>query len=171
MTAPRYRQVAASVRAQIEDGTLKPGSPAPSGAALARATGYSVLTCRKALVLLIMEGILRPGPSPNARARVAGTDPACPDLAARAAALSGALADRRRAAGYTQLELAEITGYAVTTIGHAETGRRRQSRTFWGAADKTLNAGGGTAPSARRLQRSARPPRHPGHRRHHRRYR
>ena len=142
MTAPRYRQVAASVRAQIEDGTLKPGSPAPSGAALARATGYSVLTCRKALVLLIMEGILRPGPSPNARARVAGTDPAGPDLAARAAALSGALADRRRAAGYTQLELAEITGYAVTTIGHAETGRLWQSRTFWGTADKTLNAGG-----------------------------
>jgi hypothetical protein len=142
MTTPRYRQAAADIRAQIEDGTLTPGSPAPSGAALARATGYSPLTCRKALTLLITEGILRPGPSPNASPRIAGTDPAGPDRAVRAAALSGALADRRGAAGHTQLELAEITGYSVTTIGHAETGRVWQSRRFWETADKVLNAAG-----------------------------
>ena len=82
MTAPRYRQVAASVRAQIEDGTLKPGSPAPSGAALARATGYSVLTCRKALVLLIMEGILRPGPSPTSQPAPPRPAPLAPTAAA-----------------------------------------------------------------------------------------
>jgi DNA-binding transcriptional MocR family regulator len=64
---PKYAQAAARVRAQIAAGILKPGSPAPSGAALARATGYSALTCRKALALLIREGALRPGPSPNAR--------------------------------------------------------------------------------------------------------
>jgi Helix-turn-helix domain/Bacterial regulatory proteins, gntR family len=141
-TAPKYSQVAARIRAQIADGTLKPGSPAPSGAALARATGFAQLTCRKALVLLIREGALRPGPSPNARPRVAGTDPAGPDLAARAAALSGALAARRRAAGLTQAELAALAGCSVTTIGHAETGRLWQSRRFWENADKTLNGGG-----------------------------
>jgi hypothetical protein len=139
---PKYAQVAARIRAQIADGTLKPGSPAPSGAALARATGFADLTCRKALVLLIMEGTLRPGPSPNARPRVAGTDPAGLDLAARAAALSLALSDRRRAAGLTQAELAPLAGCSVTTVGHAETGRLWQSRRFWEHADKALNGGG-----------------------------
>ena len=134
-TPPKHARAAAIVRAPIADATLKPGSPAPSGDALARATGYSALTCRKTLRALITEGILRPGPSPNARPRVAGADPACLDLAARAAALSGALAGRRRAAG-------DCTGYAVTPIGHAGMGRLWQSRTFWETADKTLNAGG-----------------------------
>jgi DNA-binding transcriptional regulator YhcF (GntR family) len=139
---PRYRQAAAIVRAQIEDGTLKPGSPAPSGAALARITGYSSLTCRKALTTLIREGTLCAGPSPNARPRVAGTDQADTDLSARAAALSGALIGRRRAAGHTQRELSDITGYSVTAIGHAETGRLWQSRAFWETIDRTLNAAG-----------------------------
>jgi transcriptional regulator with XRE-family HTH domain len=142
MSVPKYAQVARIIRAQIADGTLKPGSPAPSGAALARATGFAQLTCRRALVLLIREGILRPGPSRNARPRVAGADPAGPDLAARAAALSGALAARRRAAGLTQPELSALAGCSVTTIGHAETGRLWQSRRFWETADKALNAGG-----------------------------
>jgi hypothetical protein len=141
-TPPKYLQAAARIRAQIATGTLKPGSPAPSGAALARATGYSALTCRKALVLLIREGILRPGPSPNARPRVAGPGPAGQDRTARAAALSGALAARRRAASLTQHELAALAGCSVTTIGHAETGRLWQSRRFWDNADKALNAGG-----------------------------
>jgi hypothetical protein len=139
---PKYARVAAIIRAQIADGTLKPGSPAPSGAALARATGFAQLTCRKALALLIREGALRPGPSPSARPRVAGSDPAGPDPAARAAALSGALAARRRAAGLTQPDLAALAGCSVTTIGHAETGRLWQSRRFWENTDKTLNAGG-----------------------------
>jgi hypothetical protein len=143
MSTPRkYARAAARVRAQIADGTLKPGSPAPSGSELARATGFAHPTCRKALALLIKEGTLRPGPSPNARPRVAGPDPAGPDLAARAAALSGALAARRRAAGLTQLDLASLIGCSVTTVGHAETGRLWQSRRFWETADKTLNSGG-----------------------------
>jgi hypothetical protein len=96
-------------------------------AALARATGFNVITCRKALDLLIMDGILRVGPSPTPRAlgpcaRVAGGDPAWTDPAARAAALAGALAGRRRAAGATQPELAEAAGDSVTVVGHAETG-------------------------------------------------
>jgi len=51
--------------------TLKPGQPATSGAALARLTGFSVLTCRKALRALLAEDTLAPGPSRNARSRVA----------------------------------------------------------------------------------------------------
>jgi DNA-binding GntR family transcriptional regulator len=36
MSLPKYEQVAASIRAQIADGALRPGQSAPSGAALAR---------------------------------------------------------------------------------------------------------------------------------------
>lgn len=59
MTLPKYAQVAESIRAQIAEGTLKPGQPAPSGAPLARATGYSTLTCRRALRTLIKDGTAR----------------------------------------------------------------------------------------------------------------
>src|SRR5271168_5143281 len=69
---PKYARVAAAVRGQIADGTLRPGQPAPSGAALSRATGYSTLTCRRALRVLIADGVLVPGASASARPRVAG---------------------------------------------------------------------------------------------------
>ena len=46
---PKYARVAAAIRRQIADGTLRPGQPAPSGAELSRVTGFSTLTCRKAL--------------------------------------------------------------------------------------------------------------------------
>jgi DNA-binding transcriptional MocR family regulator len=69
-TAPRYVQAADVIRAQIADGTLKPGLPVPSGAALARLTGFSQITGRKALRLLVGNGVLVPGPSRNARPRV-----------------------------------------------------------------------------------------------------
>ncbi|MGH3249218.1 MAG: GntR family transcriptional regulator, partial [Trebonia sp.] len=69
---PKYARVAAAVRGQVADGTLRPGQPAPSGAALSRVTGYSTLTCRRALRILIADGVLLPGPSRNARPRVAG---------------------------------------------------------------------------------------------------
>lgn len=65
MTPPpalKYVQAATVVRAQVADGTLKPGQAAPSGAQLARLTGFSKLTCRKALRTLISEGTLVPGP-------------------------------------------------------------------------------------------------------------
>ena len=68
---PKYARIAASIRAQIEDGTLSPGASAPSGAAFARITGYSALTCRKALGALLKDGELVPGPSRNARPRIA----------------------------------------------------------------------------------------------------
>ena len=141
---PKYLRVAAVIRRQIADGTLRPGQPAPSGAELSRAFGFSTLTCRKALRALIAEGLLVPGPSRNARPRVA--DPQAPglerDLADAARALSAGLAARRHAAGLTQAELAALAGVSVTTVGHAETGRTWQSRRFWERADTALRAAG-----------------------------
>jgi DNA-binding transcriptional MocR family regulator len=138
--AARYAQAAAIVRAQVADGTLKPGQPAPSGAHLARVTGFSSLTCRKALQTLVADGVLIPGTSPNARPRV--SVPGGPPDGDAARALSRALAARRRARGLTQPDLAALSGYSVTTIGHAETGRLWQSREFWEKADASLAAGG-----------------------------
>lgn len=141
---PKYVRVAEAVRAQIADGTLRPGQPAPSGAALSRLTGFSTLTCRKALRMLIADGALIPGPSRNARPRVAGTPqlPAERDLAAAARALARGLSAKRHANGLTQPELARRVGVSVTTVGHAETGRLWQSRQFWERADAILGAGG-----------------------------
>jgi len=142
---PKYARVADAVRAQIADGTLRPGQPAPSGAALSRVTGFSTLTCRKALRVLIADGALVPGPSRNARPRVAGPPqpPVERDLAATGRALAAGLASRRRANGLTQPELARRVGVSVTTVGHAETGRLWQSRKFWERADGILGANGG----------------------------
>ncbi len=141
---PKYARVALAVRGQIADGTLRPGQSAPSGAALSRVTGYSTLTCRRALRLLIAEGVLAPGPSRNARPRVAGAaqPPGQRDLAAAGQALSAALAARRHERGLTQPELAGRAGVSVTTVGHAETGRLWQSSRFWEQADAALDAGG-----------------------------
>ena len=140
--APLKRETVASmVRDMIADGTLKPGGPAPSGAALARKTGYCTLTCRGALRSLLTDGTLTRGASPNARLRVAtadgGTDPDAPR-----GSLSAALAARRHAAGLTQPQLATLLGMSVTTVGHAETGRLWQSRDFWRQADQVLGAAG-----------------------------
>src|ERR1700733_11182021 len=121
---PKYARVAEDVRAQIADGTLRPGQPAPSGAALSRVTGFSTLTCRKALRTLIADGVLLPGPSRRARP------------------LPAARAGRRRASGLTQPQLAARAGVSVTTVGHAETGRLWQSRRFWERADAVLSACG-----------------------------
>jgi hypothetical protein len=136
----KYARAAAIVRAQIADGTLKPGQPAPSGGSLARVTGFSALTCRKALRALIAEGVLSPGPSPNARPRVATLGGTRPAEAARE--LSRTLAALRRVNGLTQPALSALTGYSITTIGHAETGRLWQSRAFWEKSDGALGAGG-----------------------------
>jgi Helix-turn-helix domain/Bacterial regulatory proteins, gntR family len=140
----KYRRVVALVRDRIADGSLRPGQPAPSGAELARTTGYSTLTCRKALRVLIADGLLVPGPSRNARPRVAGAfQPQSErDLADATRALSAGLAARRHAAGLTQPELAALARVSVTTIGHAETGRVWQSRHFWERADVGLSADG-----------------------------
>ena len=140
MTTPKHAQAAAIIRAQVTDGTLKPGQAAPSSAQLARLTGFAPLTCRRALRDLLADGTLTRGVSPHARPRVTAPDP--PRDGDTAGTLSRALAALRRAAGLTQPELAALTGYSVTTIGHAETGRLWQSRAFWEKADLMLAADG-----------------------------
>jgi DNA-binding GntR family transcriptional regulator len=136
--------VARLVRDKIADGTLKPGAPVPSGAALAREAGCHQVTCRAALAALLADGTLARGPSRGARLRVAppqGGPPAAEADALRQV-LSRALAARRRAAGLTQPELAKLLGVSVTSVGHAETGRVWQSGGFWRQADGLLLAGG-----------------------------
>ena len=142
--SPKYIRAAELVRARIADGTLRPGESAPSGAALAVLTGYSVLTCRRALRVLVKDGTLGPGPSPSARPRVPvpASSPAGQALAQASRALSAGLASRRRAAGLTQPALAVLVGCSLTTVGHAETGRLWQGRDFWERADKQLSAEG-----------------------------
>lgn len=142
MNLPKYKRAAEVVRGQIADGVLAPGASAPSGAKLARMTGYSVLTCRRALQTLVEEGVLIAGVSPSARPRV--PSPARPDLTLDDAKreLSAALADRRHAMDLTQPRLAEMAGVSLTSVGHAETGRLWQGRPFWESVDKVLNADG-----------------------------
>lgn len=130
------------VRALIDNGTLRPGDLAPAAAALARTTGYSPLTCRRALHALLAEGTLSPGTSPTARPRIPFPPGTAATLTDTARALSAGLAARRRAHALTQPQLAALLGYSTTTIGHAETGRLWQGRDFWETADKALNAGG-----------------------------
>ena len=142
---PKHAQAAALIRAWIADGTLGPGASTPSGAALARITGYSSLTCRRGLKELVKDGTLVPGPSPNARPRVPprpGASPGKRVLSPATRALSARLSSLRHAAGLTQPELAELVERSITTVGHAETGRLWQGRSFWESADDVLSAGG-----------------------------
>jgi DNA-binding transcriptional regulator YhcF (GntR family) len=127
----------------IADGTLKPGDPMPSGAALARETGSCALTCRAALRALLTDGTLTRGVSAGARLRVAQAFRGSgADADALRRALSAALAERRRAWGLTQHALAALLGASVTTVGHAETGRVWQSRDFWCRTDAVLGGTG-----------------------------
>lgn len=144
MSVPRYAQAAVVVRAQIADGTLKPGAKVPSGAALARLTGFGSLTCRRAIRNLVKDGTLVPGASPGARPRVASGDPAAPfgSVTYAARKLSAGLAALRRDAGLTQPQLATLMGCSVTTVGAAETWRLWQAAEFWEHADTILGAGG-----------------------------
>jgi GntR family transcriptional regulator / MocR family aminotransferase len=121
VSAPKYALVAERIRAQIADGMLMPGDPAPSGSALSRATGYSSLTCRKALQMLIRDGVLVSGSSRNARPRVPlrAPTPGEQTRTSAARALAAALAGRRHAAGLTQAEFAALVYASVTTVGHA----------------------------------------------------
>jgi DNA-binding transcriptional MocR family regulator len=68
---PKARSIADLVRAQITDGTLSPGSLAPSVTRLTRLTGCNRRTARRALDVLLDDGTLTPGPRPTARPRIA----------------------------------------------------------------------------------------------------
>src|SRR5580693_234326 len=116
--APKYVQVAAVVRALVADGTLRPGQAAPSGAQLARLTGFGELTCRKGLRTLISQGVLSPGGSPTARPRVAV--PAGTPMRDAARALSRGLAARRHARGADSARPRRPDGL----LGHQHRARR-----------------------------------------------
>jgi DNA-binding XRE family transcriptional regulator/tetratricopeptide (TPR) repeat protein len=51
----------------------------------------------------------------------------------------------RRAAGYTQSQLAELIDYSRSTIANVEVGRQHVPRLFWERADTTLHTGGALA--------------------------
>jgi DNA-binding XRE family transcriptional regulator len=72
------------------------------------------------------------------------------------AALGAELAAYRRAAGYTQAQLAQRTGYSRSTIANVETGHQRVPRTFWERADAALRTGGTLATGHDDLQAAAR---------------
>lgn len=54
----KYIRLADDLRQKIADGTFPPGTPAPSRTQLAAQTGWSPLTCVKALRMLEGEGLL-----------------------------------------------------------------------------------------------------------------
>jgi DNA-binding transcriptional regulator YhcF (GntR family) len=142
MTPPiRRNRVMTWVRTRISDGAFIPGEPAPSAMELSRITGYSAITCRKALKALQVEGVLMAGATPTARLRVAGppSRQAFPDAVR---ALCDELVTRRRSAGLRQPDLAELIGHSVTSVGHAETGRLWHSHDWWEQVDKALDADG-----------------------------
>jgi transcriptional regulator with XRE-family HTH domain len=57
-------------------------------------------------------------------------------------ALGRELAARRREAGYSQRQLAPLTGYARSTLSDAELGRHHVRRDFWERCQRVLGAGG-----------------------------
>ena len=129
------------VRKRIADGTLKPGASV-SAAALARESGTSALTGRAALRQLLADGTLTQGVSRHGWLKVAAPGAAGGAVQASQAELSKALAELRHARGLTQPDLAVKLGVAVTTVGHAETGRTWQRPGFWHEADDLLGGGG-----------------------------
>jgi transcriptional regulator with XRE-family HTH domain len=52
------------------------------------------------------------------------------------------LAAWRRQAGYSQRQLAPLTGYARSTLSDAELGRHHVRRDFWERCQRVLHAGG-----------------------------
>ncbi len=52
------------------------------------------------------------------------------------------LAARRREAGFSQRQLAPLTGYARSTLSDAELGRHHVRRDFWERCQRVLRVGG-----------------------------
>jgi transcriptional regulator with XRE-family HTH domain len=64
------------------------------------------------------------------------------------------LAARRQAAGYTQSELAKLTGYARSTVSTVESGRQHVTREFWEYCDQALRTGGALVGAFRQMERA-----------------
>ena len=140
MTPRRYAQAAAIVRDRITAGTLRPGEPAPSGAELARITGYAALTCRRVLRALIADGTLTEAPAPTHA------------LACRTRQRRRSCRRRLRPVGRARRPPPHRKPHPDRPrrprrslghhVGHAETGRTWQARQFWENCHKALNACG-----------------------------
>jgi transcriptional regulator with XRE-family HTH domain len=70
--------------------------------------------------------------------------------------LGANLAAFRRAAGYSQAELASLTDYSRSTIANVETGRQHVPRGFWESADTACHAGGALIEANKELEAMAR---------------
>jgi DNA-binding XRE family transcriptional regulator len=70
-------------------------------------------------------------------------------------ALGRQLAALRNRSGFSQWELAPLTGYSRSTLSDAELGRHRLRREFWLRCDELLSAEGGLAGSYDRIETTA----------------
>jgi DNA-binding transcriptional MocR family regulator len=138
---PAHLTIAAMIRGQIADGTLEPGGFAPSIRELRRITGHDKSTCQKAVRELVIQGELVRWPYRTSRPTVPGTTVDSKAIT-NAQALSKGLRTRRGESGLTQEDLAELIGFSVTAIGHAETCRLWQAKDFWEKVDDVLEAQG-----------------------------
>jgi transcriptional regulator with XRE-family HTH domain len=71
-------------------------------------------------------------------------------------ALGARLATFRRAAGYSQIQLAGLVSYSRSTIANVETGHQRVPRSFWTAADSALGTDGALIAAADELEAARR---------------
>jgi len=71
-------------------------------------------------------------------------------------ALGAELAAYRRAAGYSQAELARHTEYSRSTVANVETGRQHVPRDFWESVDTALRTGGVLAVGSDEIEATAR---------------
>jgi transcriptional regulator with XRE-family HTH domain len=70
-------------------------------------------------------------------------------------ALGRQLAALRNRAGFSQWELAPLTGYSRSTLSDAELGRHRLRREFWLRCDEVLSADGRLTGSYDRIETTA----------------
>jgi DNA-binding GntR family transcriptional regulator len=66
---PSYRQLAAQLRADIENGVIPPGRPLPSITSLVQDTGLAVATVRRSIAILVAEGLAHTVPGRGTYAR------------------------------------------------------------------------------------------------------
>jgi GntR family transcriptional regulator len=106
---PLHHQVAEALRAQISEGTYKPGDLLPPETVLATDLGLSRATVRQAIGRLVADGLLT-------RRRGIGTTVAKPDLEEP---LSGLYTFAQLAAGWGQALTTRVLGYFVVRAGGA----------------------------------------------------
>jgi DNA-binding GntR family transcriptional regulator len=110
-------QIANALRAEIEDGTLKPGQPLPSDAELAARFGVSTPTATKARAMLVALGLVssRSGAASTVRAQT--PSPISPDTHVRRARRTGRIYPEGHHARITHVGLARASAEIATVLG------------------------------------------------------